>query len=291
MFGGHNVKYFALILDVLYKKRRMIRNFSIISGLFLLFMTISISTTSTTAHFIKQQDITMQLNIGTWWDKSDLHITTDPVPNPSSCTNLTIDFYIHNTGFTMIDSTTYTLYYTTTGDPLQEGTIYNEGTIQPIETNDLFHLSFENVDEGYYLLRVNQHPLYNNNSTPHYADSSVLTVKCEEETIDEEMPSEEDTNTENTTEPTEPMKDDETTIEETIPEIEKEKEQDQPKQIEEEMTADKDGVEEEVENDETAEIPEPITEEPEVTNEPLIEEDTDVENEAEEEQADPSITE
>ncbi|WP_058306723.1 amyloid fiber anchoring/assembly protein TapA [Gracilibacillus massiliensis] len=161
----------------------------IILILFLFMSMLSYVVLATESKFFDKSEDSFTIQAGTWWDGSDLSYIQDPEQDTNACPTLFISFHLENGGFTMLDTTTYQLYYSAEGDPL-EGEIVKEGTLPIISENETYTLDVEVDSEGIYQLKVDQRPMYlDDEEKPHSIWSEHITVICIEE--EEEMETEE----------------------------------------------------------------------------------------------------
>ncbi|SHM96251.1 amyloid fiber anchoring/assembly protein TapA [Gracilibacillus kekensis] len=146
---------------------------------------LSFLATYTDAKFFNTSGDTFKIQSGTWWDGSDLSFTQEPEQDMNACPALHISFQLKNTGFTMLDTTAYQLYYSSEDEP-SEGEIVKEGSLPIISENGTYSLDTEVNSEGKYQLKVDQRPMYQDDEeTQHSIWSEAISVICEEEEEEE----------------------------------------------------------------------------------------------------------
>src|SRR5699024_1655875 len=83
----------------------------IIPAFFLVIGIVSILFGVTEAKFLDKSEDSLVIQAGTWWDGSDLAILEQSSHEKDACSSHELHFQISNNGYSMLDTTTYQLYY------------------------------------------------------------------------------------------------------------------------------------------------------------------------------------
>ncbi|WP_158318949.1 amyloid fiber anchoring/assembly protein TapA [Robertmurraya kyonggiensis] len=147
-------------------------------------LTSSLVTSSTKAYYSDSEQWDSVIQVGTWWDKSDLQFTTNYQKSVVSCTPVTITAGIVNKGFSMIGTTEYEVHY---ADSLQPNQKIAEGIIEKMKSNSTLNLTYQADKPGFYTFKIIQRPGYQEN----YESRSVvwsekIQVTCIDKSTEEE---------------------------------------------------------------------------------------------------------
>ncbi|RCW74712.1 amyloid fiber anchoring/assembly protein TapA [Saliterribacillus persicus] len=146
-------------------------------------------SSQTSAYFESKAANNHMINIGTWWDKSDLLFHQQPTFNESSCPNPTIAFTFKNQGFSMIGPSSYEIYFSEQEG--KKGSKIFEDDILALGENQTLPLTFETEETGYYSIKLLQRQGYQGNEdTRTELWSDVIFIECVEELEEEQPPSE-----------------------------------------------------------------------------------------------------
>lgn len=151
-------------------------------------LTVSIAyiTTNTSASFTSSKQDSTAIQAGTWWDGSDLAFIKNNTVNDKACAPTDISVQIKNNGFTMIDSTTYEVYFHDNGNPKQQGKQIATGDIGPIGSDKTVSIMFTAEQNGSYMFKAYQRPEYAGNGSGEIWSEKVM-VKCIEEEVTKEV--------------------------------------------------------------------------------------------------------
>ncbi|PWU69294.1 amyloid fiber anchoring/assembly protein TapA [Gracilibacillus dipsosauri] len=136
-------------------------------------------TSVTQSKLIHSTRDSFTVQLGNWWDKSELVITEQSYQMKDACPSVQIHFTVQNQGVSMLESTHYYLYFSENGSPIKNGNLIKEGTISPLASMEEKTLVFPNLQNGHYQLKVNQHPLYQNKKEQQFTKSPVIKAFCE----------------------------------------------------------------------------------------------------------------
>ncbi|KUP04429.1 hypothetical protein Q75_15685 [Bacillus coahuilensis p1.1.43] len=157
---------------------------------YVMIFTVSYLTSNTTAYFSDSSNETLSIQAGTWFDGSNLQVGSHNGETIAACPQEELQVVVKNTGFSMTGPTEYEIYYSTDGEPNQNGEKVEEGQIQPIEQNGSITLSYQASADGAYMFKVYQRPGYGENDEGRTEIwSSKIVVSCdqpEEEILEEE---------------------------------------------------------------------------------------------------------
>ncbi|MTH52386.1 hypothetical protein GKZ89_03130 [Bacillus mangrovi] len=110
------------------------------------------------AYFNKTAEQEMGIQMGTWWDGSRLAFTELNQNGEDSCDPVTLTFPIENSGFEMIDSTTFQVF--------KDGERVEKGTLEKIAEHGKEKVSITVKAPGTYHAEADQRPGYEGSSTP-----------------------------------------------------------------------------------------------------------------------------
>ncbi|WP_449621110.1 amyloid fiber anchoring/assembly protein TapA [Robertmurraya sp. Marseille-Q9965] len=165
--------------------------FTIVAIVFVFLLTTSLVTSSTEAYYIDSEQWDSVIQVGTWWDKSDLQFTTEQ-QSVVSCTPVEITAGITNKGFSMIGTSEYEVYYSNSAPSTQVGEKVAQGVIAKMETNSGFDLSYIAEKSGTYTFKIFQRPGYQENyETRAVVWSEKINVSCIDKTSEAEPTAEE----------------------------------------------------------------------------------------------------
>lgn len=140
---------------------------TILAFVYVFLLTTSLVTSRTEAYYSDSEQWDSVIQVGTWWDKSDLQFTTNYQKNVVSCTPVTIKAGIVNKGFSMIGTTEYEVHY---ADSLRPNQKIAEGIIEEVKSNSTLNLTYQADKPGFYTFKVFQRPGYQEN----YESRSVV---------------------------------------------------------------------------------------------------------------------
>lgn len=141
----------------------------------------SFLTTYTEAKFLYHNKDAFHIQIGTWWDGSDLSIS-DAQQDMHACPTYHLTFTVENSGFAMLDGTSYQLFYSPASTPSDDGAVIKEAVLSALPEQSQHELFFTVAEEGNYQLKVDQRPMYQDDELNEVATwSSVVEIMCEEE--------------------------------------------------------------------------------------------------------------
>ncbi|MGD7009449.1 amyloid fiber anchoring/assembly protein TapA [Metabacillus sp. 84] len=128
---------------------------SFIAYFLILFLTYITSPTS--AYFTDGNEQSIQIKMGSWWDKSELSFMDIPVNDALTVCGepAEIKALIQNMGFTMLDGTSYRIY-------MNEKMI-EDGNLPAVKTGETAPLSIKAGEAGTYRFEVDQRPGYGGN--------------------------------------------------------------------------------------------------------------------------------
>ena len=117
------------------------------------------SITSTTgAYYSSTAKNESIIQAGTWWDGSFLEFIDKPTQNVKACPKIEISVRVKNSGLSMIGSTSYNVYYTTEGQPKENGELKAERELGPVSSGETTLLTFNAEEAGFYMFKLNQRP-------------------------------------------------------------------------------------------------------------------------------------
>ncbi|RTR27581.1 amyloid fiber anchoring/assembly protein TapA [Robertmurraya yapensis] len=151
----------------LFNVRKMFILVILLAFVYVFLLTTSLVTSRTEAYYSDSEQWDSVIQVGTWWDKSDLQFTTNYPKNVVSCTPVTIKAGIVNKGFSMIGTTEYEVHY---ADSLQPNQKIAEGIIEEVKSNSTLNLTYQADKPGFYTFKVFQRPGYQEN----YESRSVV---------------------------------------------------------------------------------------------------------------------
>lgn len=156
----------------------------LLAFVYVFLLSTSLVTSRTEAYYSDSEQWDSVIQVGTWWDKSDLQFTTNYPKNVVSCTPVTIKAGIVNKGFSMIGTTEYEVHY---ADSLQPNQKISEGIIEKMKSNSSLNLTYQADKPGFYTFKIIQRPGYQEN----YESRSVvwsekIQVTCIDKSTEEE---------------------------------------------------------------------------------------------------------
>ncbi|MDL4838938.1 amyloid fiber anchoring/assembly protein TapA [Aquibacillus rhizosphaerae] len=167
----------------LMRYRKKYKNLIIVAQIvaiwYITLVSAAVLTSSTGAYFNETNKVGTTVQVGTWWDGSDLEFTGIPTQNVKSCPQTEISVELKNNGFTMIDSTDYEIYYVENGNPKQNGVKIAEGSLVLIKAGEVTSLTYDADKEGSYMFKAYQVPGYNDDyESRQEIWSEKVMVKC-----------------------------------------------------------------------------------------------------------------
>ncbi|KMJ58927.1 hypothetical protein AB685_07580 [Bacillus sp. LL01] len=160
--------------------------------LYVSLINASIITTTTEAQFNKSITTQNFIQAGHWYDGSILSFIDKPTQNIKACAPMEINVRLKNTGFSMLDSTTYEVYYSNNanGNPKQTGSKIAEGVLNPLSQNEIGSLNFTAEKDGAYMFKLFQRPEFKESGNVNSIEwSEKVIINCiaakEEEELEE----------------------------------------------------------------------------------------------------------
>ncbi|QGH34071.1 amyloid fiber anchoring/assembly protein TapA [Gracilibacillus salitolerans] len=142
-------------------------------------ISISQLTSSTSAFFNHTKAVSISIPTGSWWDGSDLLFIGKGNQNLNdACPPVEFSVEIKNTGYSMIASTNYEVFYIENGNP-ENGEKISEGTLEPIKAGAVETITHQAEEEGFYTVKAFQQPNYEG-ETDEVIWSEKIKVKCPE---------------------------------------------------------------------------------------------------------------
>ncbi|MEN1966941.1 amyloid fiber anchoring/assembly protein TapA [Lentibacillus sp. N15] len=170
------------------KPKKLMMTMKLMAVFYLIIFTSSYLTSGTKAYFNNQAMDKPVIQVGEWWDQSDLDFTGKSPQKVKSCSPTNITVQLKNNGFTMIGTTEYEVYYTKKGNPRKDGKEVTKGSINPIKEGETTSLSIHVKNPGSYIFKVFQRPGYKDNDDSRHAIwSKTVTVKCVEDKMEEKQ--------------------------------------------------------------------------------------------------------
>jgi len=159
--------------------QRIILGAQLLTIWYVLIFSMGYLTSETMASFSSSSEITVKVKAGEWWDGSKLAFIGKGNQNEKVCPSTEISVKIQNTGFTMIGSTTYEVYYIENGNP-KNGKLVKEGVLEPLEKDEIISLSHIAEQEGFYMFKAYQREGYIGKKEVIWSEK--VKVKCKENT-------------------------------------------------------------------------------------------------------------
>lgn len=153
-------------------------------------ISLSFITSSTQALFSGSSIASTVVQAGHWYDGSILSFIDKPTQNIKACASIEINVRLKNYGFSMIDSTTYEVYYSnkTNGNPKQTGSKIAEGVLTPLAQNEVGTLKFTAEKDGAYMFKLYQRPEFKQTGNVNSIEwSEKVIVNCMAAIKEEEL--------------------------------------------------------------------------------------------------------
>lgn len=128
-------------------------------------LSVSLVTTNTAAYFSDKNTATTEITTAPyWWDKSELKFIGKNTQNVKECALHEISVEIKNIGSDMTGETEYEVLYTDKGNPSNpHGQKVAEGKFGPLSENEIFELSHEAQEDGFYKFKAFQRDGFKDN--------------------------------------------------------------------------------------------------------------------------------
>ncbi|WP_404454374.1 amyloid fiber anchoring/assembly protein TapA [Oceanobacillus kapialis] len=150
--------------------------------------TLGYLASGTGAYFVSKQENEQTIQAGTWWDGSELAFIGKPKIGKDSCPGAVLTVELKNNGEKMTEPTIYEVFFSEKGNPKKSGEKVGSGEISLLEKGEKVTLTHTVEQEGFYIFKTYQHPLYGEETEGKQEIwSKKVKLDCKEKQVKEKL--------------------------------------------------------------------------------------------------------